>query len=506
MYVTSKAIEFKRAHPHNYWVRIVCFAFIMVFAALWVVGGADADAPASGVTDNELVTDSFEANVNFALNGPPGGRQLNGTLWHFGTNIVTYSSDHEIVASISSDNGTTWFTWTIMDNSFPGFEIGGTPWMVSDCGMLSNNSVLALLVLSQFDTATRKECWLFAHWNNSDLDQWELIDVYSNPSYSIDLDPTMVVGVDDDVMICYERSSVTHYDFLNPSTRVLSGNIKTGLAVSGAGRGPWALCNSTGIFFIGGCYGATENIRAYTADGSFTLVYSFAFSSSYKPTDQIILADDTFVSIGALTIGGYLRLHYWNETATDSRYLIDSGTGDLTIAYPRLGQYNDSDTTVRIIGYSNADDTFVSATGDYFIDSEVWQIRWGDGVWTETDDSQKTYLTYQPHDLFPRTIDPVTAVLNRTMLPNAGFYAHITDYTVADDEDDLHEIHDNATVWPGAPYYHYNPFYEAPEDEPPDNGVDLEPASGICSSGWIAVMVLILMLFVLVGVTARTVL
>ena len=190
----SDVMNFKRDHPHNYWVRVLCLAFCLVFAMLWFVGDASGDAPVGDVVDNELFGESFEALVNNWQPGSPGVRQTNGTLWHFGTNVNTYGVDHEIIASYSSDNGTSWASFVLMDNSYPGFEIGGYPWKVTDGVGLSNNSIVISLVLQRFGTAAKAEVWLMCHWNNSDLGQWELIDVYTNAGQNVDKDPTIAVN------------------------------------------------------------------------------------------------------------------------------------------------------------------------------------------------------------------------------------------------------------------------------------------------------------------------
>lgn len=491
----------------HYWLRIFLIAYWVV--NLSMVGMVQADAPQEGVTDNVLVDDSFEGALHNYVSGTPGMRQVNGTLWHFGTNITTFGVDHAITASYSSDNGTSWTSFVLMDNTYPGFELNGFPWMVNDAVGLSNNSIIIVMTLKNFDTASRYECWLFCHWNNSDLSQWELFDVYSNSGQNIDRDPSIAVNDTDTVMITYEidGQNYVYYDFFSPANRVAAGNLKSAIEPQGS-LGPWALCDSNGVFFVGMVIDADDDLDIYTSDGSWTLVWTESFDSSYFAYDCIITGDDTIVALSAKNDGGVMQLHYWNETAEGLRYIVDLGTGDTTCTYPKLGIYNNSETTVSIISYSLTDDSFKRAYGDYYIDSEVWQTRWSDGEWDETHDTAKDYTGYQPHDLFPIVTDPVSSVINRTMLPNTGFYAHITDYYVTGDTEDLREIHANTTTWPASPYYHYDPFYEAPE-EPEEPGADADWnwtwwGDVACISSFMVIAVVLLVAIIIIqGTTSR---
>lgn len=501
MSLLRRCLDLKSRSPLNYWVRVFLAAYVVLNFTMF--GLVNADAPVGDVTDNELIADSQEVSLNNYVPSVPGMRQSNGTLWHFGTNVVTYNSDHEIVASYSSDNGSSWSTFVVMDNSHPGFEVGGTPWKVTDAVGLSNNSVVISVVLHYFDTDNNNECWLLCHWNNSDLSQWELIDVYSITGQNVDTDPTIAVNDTDTVMVTFEIDNINqiHYDFFYPDTRTIDLNTEPNIEPQ-ANFGPWALCNTSGVFFIAYILDGDDDLDVVTTDGDWTLVFTQSYSTNFFAMDIVITGDDTFVFIVSQHAGGYLELYYWNETSNGVRFLIDNPTGDTTISYPKLMTYNDTDTFIIVMGYSTNDDGFKYAGGNYYIDSAVWELRWSSTVWDESDDTAKDYTTYLPRDLFPQTIDPVTGVLNHTMLPNSGWYAHITDYTVIPDEEDLHEIHSDTTTWPGAPYYHYNPFY-GPPDVPDDDEDEDEP---ICATSWIMFAVIAVMIIVIIGWSADTML
>ena len=584
MYVTSKAIEFKRAHPHNYWVRIVCFAFIMVFAALWVIDGASADLPEDGYTSVITDLDDDEISIYGSYYGhPPVVRQMNGTLWKFDMRVITYAVDHEFWAHYSTDKGDSWNSFLIMDNSDPEFAVGGYPRRITDAVVLSNNTLIVLVELYAYETSNNIELHTLSHWNNTNLSQWEDMTVYASETYDIDYNkpPAMVINDHDHVMISYERNGL-HFDLYNMTTRTTISTYTKYPTVGSNYKCPYLMANASGNFFVGFSTGASPDyLNVFTADSDWTLIWTQVTSSSYYFYDCAVTADDTFIAVASMSAGGYNKVYYFNDTSTGSRTYADASHAD---GYsPQISLVAGMDTWVYITQYHKTEDRFATYGQMYYRDATYWKSSFT-AIWDETEDSTKSHPWQGMVDLHPRIWDAVEDGWIYTQLPATGFITTFGDYDVGTDDLDHIVIHENSTTWQGIPWY-FGPgpnittialdpcYYGVPYSfamsgelgETPynwslliapawlsigsDNGTlwgtptgsdvypvtvritefhdvprkddqayslnggasegDGEgdgPASGICSSGWIAAVVLILMLFVLVGVTARNIL
>lgn len=422
-----------------------CAAFYML-----ATEDAEADTPTGSHASVELGAN--EAYTSVFGNWYPRGsisRQMNGTLWVFHANVVTYSTDIEIIGSFSTDNGVTWSNITIIDNSDPEFAVGGTPWEAMDWVMLSNNSIILLVVLKGYDTVANRELHYLCHWNNSDLSQWEEILVYASASYNIDYDACHVaVNGDDEVMVTYPyRNDRLDWELWDFSDR--SHLDTTWYPFVCRAYANWLMCNTTGVFLFAYGNGASpEYIYLFSLVGAVkTALYNAGASSSYWAWDAIVTADDTFVCIFSHTAGGSARLIYWNTTSSGTRYIQESPYTDGH--HHKLSIQNDSDVNVWVLAYHNTDDRFVLSSNPYYRNQQYWKDSKTE-VWDETLDTTYDYIQAGSTDLFPMFM--VDGEEIRTQLPNSGYIWFISDYDAADDRD-WHIVRSSSMTWPAIPWY-----------------------------------------------------
>lgn len=420
---------------------------------IFITDDARADLPEDGYTSVITDLDDDEISIYGGYYGhAPVIRQMNGTLWKFDMRVITYAVDHEFWAHYSTDKGDTWNSFLIMDNSDPEFAVGGYPRRMTDAVVLSNNSIVILVELYSYDTTNNIELHTLTHWNNTNLSQWEEMDVYSSETYDVDYNkpPAMVINDEDHVMISYERNGL-HFDLYNMATRSTISTYTKYPTVGANYKCPYLMCNASGDFFVGFSTGANPDyLNVYTANSSWSLIWSQGTSSSYYFMDCAVTADDTFVAVASMSSGGYNKVYYYNATGTGSRTYADASHAD---GYsPQISLVAGLDAWVYVTQYHKTEDRFATYGQMYYRAASLWVSSFT-VIWDETEDSTKTNPWQGMVDLHPRIWDASEGEWIYTQLPETGFITAFGDYDVGSDDLDHIVIHKNSTTWQGIPWY-----------------------------------------------------
>lgn len=429
---------------------------IMTFLSVFFMYAmdADADSPEAGVTDAQYITDNDEISLWSRWYGhAPPVMQMNGTMWQFDIVTTVYNSEQAIWGYFSTDKGHTYNGIMIMDETDSGFEAGGFPMYVCDASVLSNNSIILLVLLYDYDTIDGRELHLLCHWNNTDLSQWERRTIYSSIIYDVEYNsqPSMAVNSADILMISYSRGTTLYYGTWDMTDRLQDDSWTKSSFYHRDYHGPWIMCNMSDVFLFGTCWASSvDYIKVYTMDGTWTELWSQVTSSSLLFYDCVVTADDTIIAVSSGTSGGYNRFYYYNETDSGYRFYIAAGSTDGFA--PKICLSGSSPEWLTIIQYHTTTDRYLTYSNYYWRDAEIWKVV-GTDRWQETEDTTKDHSWMGGRDLNPRFWDSVEEEWIFTQLPDTGWFFTIGDYDTAADNIDHHLIHLSSTTWPAIPWY-----------------------------------------------------
>ena len=499
MQFVSRTLKFKDEHLSHYWVRVLCFAFSIVFLALWMAGGADADTPADD--EQEIQSNSQHPPDATQSMAADFVRQLNGTLWVF--SIWENNEDENervLFGYFSTDNGSTWNTIVVTDDTDPGYDTDGYPRQLINTVVLSNNSIIICIQDRDYwGTSGKYEITFLCHWNNSDLTQWERVQgYYSATRYAFD--GHCNVNETDKIVFAFQPYTLTHtyvYSF-DPATRNI--DIR-GPIVS---KYPVPIYETTWVFWNGTAWNIllTWGNTLYCNDIDGGGLWSIALGANREVTDIVLSASGTYgVSINrhqAPSYYWYAEMRFRNATGDWTYHAImDSGK----FGSGKLGLSNYNDDYFVLMAYEYIEDKF------YWWGSVYWRgiPHWGTTkteCFAEDFDSPSTdhfdWPIELPNAIYP--IDPETG--NHTQLP-AGLGGPTWCFMEYDSDTTSNDLWvDYETTWPGILWWTYVPFV------PPENGDgddDVTPTYGfdVCDSTLMMAVIIFLIFFTMIGVFLR---
>lgn len=505
MGIVSQTLKFKDEHLSHYWIRVLCFAFSIVFLALWALpDDVQADTPAGDEQEYQSGSGDTGNLEEIAVTC----RQMNGTLWIFDVwRDPADSSNRYLYGYFSTDDGANWDRITVSHSDDEGYEESG--YMVKPIGAhaLSNNSIIvAIYDFNYWGSSSKVEITFICHWNNSDLSQWERVSGYASGSKSA-LYASSGVNATDGILFGYTKYTGTYYywDTFNPATRAVSGLSYV------ANRLPSTLIKLAWIFW--NYTGEWNGLFAYEP-GTGVRLYCYNVSTAIATVDW------------ELTVGGY-------DSYVNDVVLTANGTYAFTWGYGNTGSYfywpylrfrnrAHEVTSLRVsedahwgcsqLGLSNLDPDWVSITSwNYNTDRlATWgnlyyrnQAQWqgtqsdkfqesGDVIWNW----DGWVVTDMPYQLYPMTGGPH---YNHTQLPAVKSACYvISEY---DDGDSTYDSWvDYETTWPGIIYWTWDP---EPPEEPGNGDGDGDGLGEICSSSWLIIAVMLVMLIGVVGVAGQ---
>lgn len=448
-------------NPIQWWVVMLCVAFIWLALVIVISGGAKADVDVGAQTESVMSDGTSDYIGTYQYTGC-GGRQMNGTLWKFRTyRNPADNTDRIIWGYFTNNDGDDWYKIKIIDNTDPYFDAGEYPSYVYDVVMLSNNSIILAL---GFSANGKFEAHVMCHWNNTDLSQWERVLVYGDLTVS---DFGMNVNETDGVVFAFEYytgASLKSYKF-NPSTRVSTyfgakSNVRNYLDKV------YPFWNGTGWTI---CYqyepGTGDRLYIYTGDFS-TEIASIWCGSTQTFHDVVLTGDGTYVAINTGDQGGWPSLRYWNETGSGATQYISALSQWSKWSF-EIALKNNDPTKIKIYAYYYADDTFHEwAWLNYYDHRTIFKNNhqkwfeettdWGTGV---------NFVDWAPYKLYPRLWDPIHSVYVNTQLQNNGTW-NLFSETDPDSDKDFWSTGPHPTMEiRGYSIFPWIPYFENP---PPD--------------------------------------
>jgi hypothetical protein len=543
-------MNFKRDHPTNYWVRVLCLAFCMVFGALWLVG--DAAGAATESLYNE--TNNYWADMN-------------------GNQKWTHTKDDYLVTAFCNDDGDLMVAYRQRGGSWNYSEVAAVDflgneaayWQVAGVINTDNNS---LVVMAGMTISTYQRVYAFTKFAASDWDDWdELLWMYqgSKSYYQGDL------AINDTGVICGMTKRATDglyyrlFDFDGYSMEgSLSGSLWDGVA---AMDGFQVEANATGKFWI--MWKDTDNkwyVRDLEKDLAVQVIHpdpkyhsqTFGFLDNgvcvvagmydYSTNDwpMFYYQETPETAFTAIRLDP-ITVRTWNKNI---QIVITSGN-----SVPRILAYSETDEKLYMYSavydaseatwQGSRHDTGVESATEHFplgASNSLWPqhvstgINWTRGTagWaiTSKDSEENPDEWFLIFDGMNWTVDLTTAdpEITTLALDDAQYDVY---YSFA-----LGKVNGTSpfgwTLLIGPGWMSLGALNGTLYGMPDGTGTEQirvrlndavprydevqwtltigtgseggeageDPASGICSSGWIAFCVIILILFVLVGVTA----
>lgn len=441
-----------RADELTFTTCLLCVVTFLAFFFMYAMEDARGDVAEEGFTAvTTLVDDDEYASwYNGYIPHPPTLRQMNGTLWMFDNFLYDVGVDQTIYGHFSTDKGDSWNDIEIIDQDDPEFSVGGYPRSVIDACILSNNSIILLVELYAYQTNDNYELWMFCHWNNTDLTQWERLPVYVSETYQLHNQwSQIVVGNDDTVYTYHKRSGHAMFFYSWDMTTRVGSEILNKYPPWG-GNKFWFMINSTEQLLFGVANGANpEQLYIYRIPEG-TLYTSRGGSSSYYWRDCLVTLDDTIVAIVSWSSGGqYDYLWHYNESGSGFTSIMSASE---TLKYPRLSLCQADVERIYVYGYNVASDHIAVKAQDYFRGSTPWAASYVE-VWEDSESSTKSYGWVGSRDHFPQVYSDIEEEMVYTQLPLTGWIFPFSDYDVGADDWDHYIIHMDSTTWMGIPWY-----------------------------------------------------
>ncbi len=334
---------FKRDHPHNYWVRILCFAFSIVFIALWITEDVEA-------TDQDVFTGprSDYPYLNYMYSS--------FQFVHLKEDLIglAYNNiDGDLIFAYKRETSDTWNKTEVAAYNWDGLN---GPWRAYGVVATSNGSVA--ICAGNIDGTTVDSVYLWVHFLGDDWDTWddeELIDS------SVGYIGAVAINDTDRIMFACRRGSGTPYPIFYQIFDFPNYTIEDFTSWQGKGWGGGATLsnyitlavNLSGEFHH--VVRGNDGIDYYIAHSDlWTDKHMIAGSSSYMVRSAGFLNNDMLVACG---MWGDDTMEYWFQTEhegafTRRRLSTDSNEWQRGAVLSLLANSNGT----RVLAYNTVDD------------------------------------------------------------------------------------------------------------------------------------------------------
>lgn len=351
MNVANAAMDFKRAHPHNYWVRIVCLAFCLVFLGLWTLAD-DVD----GAPTQHTLQSTDNSNPAAAAND-------RGTHMKNDTVVVATSPGGDSLVLTYKESGEDWVNVTIHDSGTANYYVAA--------GVINTDNN-TLVVLTSLRTATYSDTYIFIKWPGSDWDTWHEVKIGGNRfAADLSVNDTGVIAILSTYTTATFNIVFWYYD-LEALTR--DPDTDNGASTAKATtdfRTVQVLCNSSGQFFFTWLNAATHYAMKLLSGSSYAL-----YASQYYVSVVVMLSNDRMWGVGQYQHTG--RPYALYQTTEDQgypwerTYLEQSGSGD-TYEWEGISVSVKQDSLfLDILTYCNVHEEFVHWSGSWDSSELTW--------------------------------------------------------------------------------------------------------------------------------------
>lgn len=479
MNVVTNVMDFKRVHVVHYWIRIVMFAFSVVFVAMWFIGtDATADVDIFDIS-------SGTADLAYGQGDDPQIGICPSNRWYF----PFINSDGDFNVSWSDDNGTTWDNVTVQSAAWKGETL-----MVIQGGIQTwvNNTTVVMLRAEGADRA--HDLYLFWLWGEndpSDSASWNYTQITSSGS-TIARHSSMIFNRTGMLYLIWNQNSAIRSRTWDVST----GTFDTADALwLSSNEFPMIQCDYNNVVWV-----------SYQNSPSWQIITDWAKGVSMQVTtsnSRIEYSNFHIASDNVKVLTGhyqYLTTHQFavayesavNTTLTAN--LFQSDTDDWATDYWSTGNIVGTTVSITQLRQESGSDEYVRYRAAYDAVDATWEgsetVLWT--VPTSTDDAR--YHATGPNSIWPKIGNvSVCMATGGTM-----YYWHFKDELGA--TDDYYDI-----IYYDAPTF---PYWDWPApagpDPDPDGGSE-DPTYGfdVCNSSLLMASVIFLLFFVMIGVFLR---
>ncbi len=476
MGIISQTLKLKSDHPIHYWTRILCFAFSVVFLALWA-GVLTEDVRA----DIEIfdINDGVE-DRNYGMGDDPNIGICPSNRWYF----PFIDEDGDFNVNWTDNNGTSWEGVVVQSEGWK----GETKMVIQSIQCWSNNTTCIMLRAEAADNA--HDLYLFYLWgenNASDPAAWNYTTIYGG-----------AIKADHASMI-FNRSGVL-WIVTNYNGQIWERQWDIATATFLEGHTLWEPINGYPMIQVDHnddvwyAYYTTSRLYIYhqSGDPSMEMVIT---SGRDKYSQFFITADNTKVCVGDYL---YLSNHAFvvayetvvNTTLMKNQFQAD--TDDWSTAYWSTGNCYENYVSIIQLRTEPGFDEFVRYRAQYDAVDAVWEAS-ETALWTiPTDDDICYHYASGPNSVWPK-IGGVS--VSRLLSGDIQYWNYKDELGAPDDYYDIVYLDDPVFTW----WNWSAPEEPEPEPEPDGNGVSDE----ICSSSWLIIAVMLVILIAIVGLAGN---
>lgn len=354
MNVLGATTEFKKDHPHNYWLRILCLAFCMVFLTLWITG----DVEGAATVESDYNQSTTYSNPNFM----------------FASSEYSHTKDNILMVPYCDSTGNLNIAWKLLiDDDWNYTEVApfdydslNGPWYIYGSVNTDNGSVVIGAVNSNSGTALDR-VYLWTKFLGADWDDWdpELIISSSTNYYG-----HIAINDTDTICLLFKRGASspygTYYETFDFESYSLGHAVGQGHSWGEASKQVAALVtNVTGKFH----FFWQDNANIYQYRDLEKVIAKRSIPVYIK--DAVCLPNDMFVLVGAATnTVTYMYQTTWGGAFTSMTVSVGSGKA---YNYNAVLCIIDNSTTVRIVAYDGTDDVMRTWTAGWDASPLTWQ-------------------------------------------------------------------------------------------------------------------------------------
>jgi len=447
-------IDFKRAHPVHYWIRVLCFSFSAVFLALWFVGSDGAEGAGTPIwePDDPITYNAAQTRAAGSARGP------NNVIYR----AYIATTGMSLNVSFTDDNGSSWSDSEVIDTAWKGH----TTLVLGGIVVMTNNTTLVHFVANGADDAYNS--YIACRWNWSG--DWDVIKVYGSAATGMSY-PKMAIN-ETKVLLTYYTASTIRYKIFDPSDSSVDPpaiNLPSAwLPAADSNIANYGITvNQSGLFIIAGQTWSGSVYRYYVRDlyGEHAPIYANLWSGVLSTYSVTIMStsDDCFSLTCVVHYPGlgYIGLMVFHGVAPWSLSLYE--TPNYASGY--LLDYNSLVGSIDVDDYVTmywADDTgpggdvhIAKMTAHFQADESTWESAYQIEIYDYgTDDD-----LWVRHDYYNGKYPVVDG--HSVNVPLDGWMGgHVYKDELGSPDDYTFALYWNAT------FYWYN--WTAPEEPEPD--------------------------------------
>lgn len=481
MGIISQTLKLKRVHPIHYWIRILCFAFSVVFLALWagvLTGDVRADVEIFDIQSGTADLPYMRGNSPHVAICPSG---------RFYFPFIDLNGNFNV--SWSDDNRSSWDSMTIQSDGWK----GETKMIITSIQSWVNNTTVILMEAAGADRAYDLYLfWLWGENNVSDPTSWNYTQINAGGTAPV-TGSAMIFNRTGMLHIVWSETNAIRHSTWDVTT----GDVDLGATIwkAIASAYPMIQCdynNNVWIAYESGSWYYIQDwddvVSLQTTHDVGRLEYGAFFIAS--DNKKILTGHRQYLSNHAVAIAYETTI---NTTMGGNTFQNDIDAW--SVSYWSTGNIVGTTVSICLLRLETGSEEYVSYTASYDAVDAVWEgsekVLWA----MPTDNDEARHFGTGPNSIWPK-LDGSSV----SMLTSGEMY-----YWMWKDElggtDDYYEIvYSDAVVFP---WWDWSAPEEPDPDPDPDGNGNGLGIGEICSSNWLILLVMLVMLIAIVGMAAQ---